>query len=130
MIGSHISKYNQCFNSLLNEILVRSKQQIKFQTRKKNILKYYIQFSNYFLTGQQIWLKSLLHTLTPTTDTPATNPLCNTRPYSQRWHSLSQTLNRLKKVISNFYRNASSKNIFSHSLISCTEGCMFLSPPS
>lgn len=44
---------------------------------------------------------TLAHTHT-TTGTPATDLLCNTRPYRQRWHSPSQTLNRLKKVISNF----------------------------
>lgn len=42
-----------------------------------------------------------VHTHT-TTGTPATDLLCNTRPYRQSWHSPSQTLNRLKKVISNF----------------------------
>lgn len=87
---------------MLNETLVRSKRDY-ISNWKKNLLKYilhsiFISFTNMTTDLAPI---TRVHTHT-TTGTPATDLLCNTRPYRQSWHSPSQTLNRLKKVISNF----------------------------
>lgn len=65
---------------------------------------------------------ALAHTHT-TTGTPATDLFCNTRPYRQKWHFPSQTLNRLKKLISNFTEMLLQK-IFSLTPSSPTEGCV------
>lgn len=86
---------------MLNEILVRSKRDY-ISNWKKNLLKYVLHsvFKSFANMTTDLAPITLAHT--HTTGTPATDLLCNTRPYRQRWHSPSQTLNRLKKVISNF----------------------------
>lgn len=102
MIGSQSHPQVQSeFNNLLNEILVKSKRQSKFQTEKKKKSTQVLHSVFKSFTNMTTVLASITpaHTHT-TTGTPATDLLCNSRPYKQRGHSPSQTLNRLKK--SNF----------------------------